>query len=202
MTYVDANVVLRVLLNDTSHKRYTDCVRILLSGSVICREVVLEVVANFLFDFRKRLAYAYAVDQGELDVYSRNVRLYTQKLTPPAGWRKQAYRSLSIALNKLLNDYNIVYEDESLILEALDIGCARGFDWTDCVLLAGYKLGRFVPSSVDEHIEKYMCFYSPTLPLPEEEVIPARCAGEQEELPTRSLLSKMDLEHPRDNTEK
>lgn len=199
MRYVDANIILRVMFNEHEHPKYSYCCASMSRSCYVCPEVMLEIVANYLARYRRAQAYEASIVRGETDLFLKSPKTYSAFVAPAPGWHKRAYRSFQEDLNDLLSEYPIMLYDHTLVTRALNIAVDTGYDWADCILIASYSLGKCEVISIDEHVQKGMSKYAP---LPEEEVIPAFCTDAPVDTSTRSSFSKMNLEHPRDNTEK
>lgn len=152
---VDANVILRVLLKDTTHPRYLSCVSVLNSMCLVTDYVFPEVVYAYLAKVRKHLAYVMASSLGELEEFNRSPRLYTAKCRPLSGWKKDAYARLESDMQELLDTYQgLSMYDIDLYEETLQVAKSTGLDWVDCTLIASHRLYDTEVFSIDTDIVK------------------------------------------------
>jgi len=88
---LDANVIIRVLTNDTKHPHYQDCIHMLYKDCQIPIYVMPEIIFNYLFYIRKRNAFQYAVFSGEEELFNANPRSYIYNVIPEPGWKEKAF---------------------------------------------------------------------------------------------------------------
>ena len=152
---IDANVVCRVMTEDVEHPRYYDAERLLIAGGILRLYVLPEIAFQALMVQRMKCAERYAEEVDELALFRAAPRVYASKVTPPSGWRKQAYVWFNNRMAELLSDYaDIEIEDRPLYEAAMQIAIQTGYDWVDCILLAEENLGRGTVSSLDKDIGK------------------------------------------------
>ena len=152
---IDANIICRVMTENVQHPQYSEAERLLVIGGLLRLYVLPEIAFQALASQRLKHAERHAEEADELPLYSAAPRVYASKVTPPAGWRKQAYVWFNNRMAELLSDYaGIEIEDKPLYDAAMQIAIQTGYDWVDCLLLAEEKLGRGTVSSIDIDISK------------------------------------------------
>ena len=150
---LDANVVLRVLLEDDRHPKYQECRALLESPSIIKNYVMPEIIYQFLAYIRKENANKIAEMLGELDLFLKSPRSYTAGLRLESGWRKRAYKTFAAEMSLLRRRYpNVCVEQEELYDKSLEIAEQTGFDWVDCLMIAEHNLFDRPIASVDRNV--------------------------------------------------
>lgn len=154
MIFLDANVVLRVLLEDTQHPQYELCNALLSEGGVISMPIMSEIVHVYLGRVKAGEARRYATSKGHLEQYLKCPRAYNawfQEL--PSGWKSRTYSSFENHWDDLVARYPlVVLEDEELFRATLVVAQKRGHDWADCLLLAMHEVYGHGVSSVDKDV--------------------------------------------------
>ncbi len=133
---LDANIVLRVLVSDTSNSDYNLCLKELLRGGVIKFYVFPEIVAQAAWYFRRSVAEELAIRLGELNNFKQDVRKYTQEHVHIENGHRKFYIAFCEDLDKLLHTYpNVSIEHFDLVKRVLTIAVNTGLDLVDCLLV-------------------------------------------------------------------
>ncbi len=155
LTLFDANVILRVLLNEVHHPKYSLCKDMLERPGVIAKYVVPEIVYSYLANYRKVNARLTAIELGEVELYRQDPKKYIMALPPKSGWKKEAYCNYKDSMLELLDRYpSIEVECRKLFSITLDVAITTGYDWVDCMLIAEHNISGADILSVDTHIAR------------------------------------------------
>ncbi len=150
---LDANVVLRVLLQETSRPNYSNCVNYTVAGGLLRDYVIPEIIYQFIGHIRQMNAMQYAEGRGELSAYLACPKEYTRKHVPPSNWRKVAYAKFNAAVSQLQTEYpHVEIENKPFFDVALKIAIETGYDWVDCMLIAEHRVNSADVSSVDKNV--------------------------------------------------
>ncbi len=152
---IDANILVRIVLENVNHPGYFSAVKILQAGGNVRDYVFPEVAYQYIKYYMLAIARRDAYSRGDLTLFEQNRSAYMRSHSLTPGWRKAAYSRLRESMDKLLCDYPLVQIDRRDIYDrALDIACQTGHDWVDCMLLAEHDIDGHDPVSLDKDVRK------------------------------------------------
>ena len=150
---IDTNVVLRWVIQDVDHPKYSACIRELELGGIIPLYVFAEVAFGCMAAWRKASVFDAACGRDEQEKYNANPKCYICTAKMPSGWRKKAAQEMKESISEALHTFpNLKFQCWDLVEVALSRMVETGHDCVDCLLYAESILGGREVVSIDKHL--------------------------------------------------